>query len=127
MKNTTTPRENASDAPRISLWHEHIIRADASLWDDSGLSLEMTVGRSGGDQTVSLSVEWYGEIGAELVVKKIPVLGLLPMKSGAALEAYLTPDQFRAFAVAFQKLADSLEYAESTLTPPHIAIGRKAS
>ena len=127
MKSTTSTPENASAASLVTLWHEHVIRADAGFHDDFGVSLEMTVGRSGAVRTVALAIDWYGDSASELAETKIPVFGNLPMKSGAALEAWITVDQFRLFADAVRKLADSLEYAESTVTPPHMAIERKAS
>ena len=124
MKDTTARKVSASaftnaDSP---LWHTHGISATVTFEEDYGLTLEMTVLQDGHDgHRVGLSVEWYGQHAAEMVQAKSVVLGLIPLKredGGVCnLEAWQSPEHFRDFVTALQRLADQLPYAESTIKP----------
>ncbi len=121
MKNTTSTQANASQTRHANspLWHAHAVSATVTFEDDYGITIEMSVQQEGQDNRIGLSVEWYGEHADQMVEKKTVVFGLLPMKRAdggiCILEEWQSPEHFREFVEALQRLADQLPYAESTI------------
>ena len=122
MKNTTSAITTASDIEELlsPLFHQHAVSTTVTFADDYGITLEMTVERDGHARNrVGLSAEWYGEQAGRMVAPKTTIFGLLPLKREDGgichLEAWQSPEHFRAFVAALQRLADELPYSESTI------------